>query len=209
MENHMNDAQKIVEEMSKETDLSKVEELIKDNKITFIYKDKSYRVRLLNLSEKEELDILRRRKFGQLMKDKDIFLEKDLIVQYKERGIDINELDEEDKKLNAQELDLQIKLGAAISKNEPDSSLVTYKEQIEELRTKRQVIYTQRNLLLEFSLENSLLNYVAQVITYLSLEEKKDNKWQRMFNTLDSFQKYEDNKLIDKAGSYSMLLQYL
>jgi hypothetical protein len=209
MENRMNDAQKIVEEMSKETDLSKVEELIKDNKITFIYKDKSYRVRLLNLSEKEELDILRRRKFGQLMKDKDIFLEKDLIVQYKERGIDINELDEEDKKLNAQELDLQIKLGAAISKNEPDSSLVTYKEQIEELRTKRQVIYTQRNLLLEFSLENSLLNYVAQVITYLSLEEKKDNKWQRMFNTLDSFQKYEDNKLIDKAGSYSMLLQYL
>jgi len=209
MENHMNDAQKIVEEMSKETDLSKVEELIKDNKITFIYKDKSYRVRLLNLSEKEELDILRRRKFGQLMKDKDIFLEKDLIVQYKERGIDINELDEEDKKLNAQELDLQIKLGAAISKNEPDSSLVTYKEQIEELRTKRQVIYTQRNLLLEFSLENSLLNYVAQVITYLSLEEKIGNKWQRMFNKLEDFQKYEDNKLIDKAGSYSMLLQYL
>jgi hypothetical protein len=61
------------------------EELIKDNKIIFTYKDKKYRVRLLNLSEKEELDTLRRKKFGQLLKDKDILLEKDLIAQYKER----------------------------------------------------------------------------------------------------------------------------
>lgn len=208
-DNKLVQAEKIVNDMSKELELSRIEELIKDNRITFDYKDKKYRVRLLNLSEKEELDTLRRKKFGQLMKDKDIFLEKDLIIQYKERGINIDELDDQIKKLNSEDLDLQVKLGESISKNEGETILQTYKEQIIELRTKKQILNTQKNLLLEFSLENSLLNYVAQVITYLSLEEKKDDKWQRMFSTLETFQIYEDGQLINKAGSYSILLQYI
>lgn len=209
MEERLNDAERIVKEMEKETDLSRMEELIRDNKITFDYKENKYRIRLLNLSEKEELDLLRRRKFGQLMKDKDIFLEKDLISQYKERGINIDELDEQIKKINAEESELQIKLGEAIAKNEAETILVTYKDQIEELRIKRQIINAQKTLLLEFSLENSLLNYVAQVITYLSLEVKKDDRWQRMFISLEEFQKYPEEQLINKAASYSMLLQYI
>jgi hypothetical protein len=209
MEDRMEQAKKIVEDMEKETELSRVEELIKDNKITFDYKDKKYRVRLLNLSEKEELDLLRRKKFGQLLKDKDVLLEKDLIIQYKERGMDIAELDEQIKKLNAEDFDLQIKLGEAISKNEPETILTNYKDQIEELRIKKQIIRTQKTLQLELSLENALLNYIAQVITYLSLDEKKDDKWQRMFQTLEAFQTYEDEELINRAASYSMLLQYL
>ena len=209
MDERLGDAEKIVKDMEKETELSMIEELIKDNKITFEYNEKKYRVRLLNLFEKEELDVLRRKKFGQLMKDKDIFLEKDLITQYKERGINIDELDDQIKKIDAEDLDLQIKLGESISKNENETILKTYKDQIIDLRTKRQIINTQKNLLLEFSLENSLLNYVAQVITYLSLEQKIEDKWQRMFQTLEDFQKYPDEKLINKAGSYSMLLQYI
>jgi hypothetical protein len=208
-DNKLKDAERIVSEMEKETELSRIEELIKDNRIVFEYKDQKYRVRLLNLSEKEELDTLRRKKFGQLMKDKDIFLEKDLVEQYKERGINIDELDDQIKKINAEESGILLKLGESISKNENETILKTYKDQIEDLRIKKQIIYTQKNLLLEFSLENALLNYVAQIITYLSLEVKKDEKWQRMFQTLDDFQKYPDEKLINKAGSYSMFIQYL
>ena len=214
MEDKKQDAERIVEDMNKELELGKVEELIKDNRITFDHKDKRYRVRLLNLAEKEELDLLRRKKFGQLMQKKDeqgnfsILLEKDLIKVYKERGINIDELDDQIKKINAEELDLQIKLGEAISKNEPETILKTFKEQIEELKTKRQILNTQRTLLLEFSLENSLLNYVYQIITYLSLEKQDGKKWQRMFQTLEAFQTYEDEQLINKAGSYSILLQY-
>ena len=209
MEDRLQDAKKIVEDMAKETELSRIEELIKDNRITFDYKEKKYRVRLLNLAEKQELDELRRKYFGRLLKDKDVLLEKDLIIQYKERGMDIEEIDDQIKKLNAEDLDLQVKLGESISKNEGEAILKSYKEQIEELRAKKQILNTQKNLLLQFSLENSLLNYVAQVITYLSLDEKKEDKWQRMFQTLEAFQTYEDNELINKAGSYSMVLQYL
>jgi hypothetical protein len=209
MDDKRKDAERIVDSMEKETELSRIEELIKDNRITFDYKDKKYRVRLLNLSEKEELDILRRKKFGQLLKDKDVFLEKDLIVQYKERGINIDELDDQAKKFTAEELELQMKLGEAISKSESETILKNYKEQIEDLRTKKSILFTQKNLLLELSLENALLSYVAQIITYLSLELLEGKTWKRMFTSLESFQKYEDNRLIDKAASYSILLQQI
>jgi DNA-binding transcriptional MerR regulator len=205
----LNDAEHIVKDMEKEIELSRVEELIKDNKITFDYSDRKYRIRLLNLKEKEELDMLRRKKFGQLIKDKDILLEKDLIIQYKERGINIDEIDDQIKKVNAEDMDLQVKLGEAISKNEGETILKTYEDQIQTLRLKKQILKTQKNLLLTFCLENQLLNYVAEIITYLSLDELKDGTWQRMFQTLEDFQTYTDEGLINKAGSYSMFLQYL
>jgi hypothetical protein len=209
MENRLNEAQRIIKEMEKETELSKVEELIKDNKISFEHDKKQYRVRLLNLSEKEELDMLRRKKFGQLLKDKDILLEKDLIEDYKQRGIDIVDLDEQLKKLNAQDIDFQLKLGEAIAKNEGDTIFNNYREQIESVRNQKKEINAQKTLLLQFSLENALLNYVAQVITYLSLDVCENSNWKRMFSNLEEFQKYHDEQLINKAGQYSMYLQYL
>ena len=205
----LQDANKIVTDMAKELELDRVNELIKDNRIPFEYNDKKYRVKLLNLAEKEELDLLRRKKFGQLIKDKDILLEKDLIVQYKERGINIDEIDDQIKKVYAEDINLQIKLGEAISKNEGAPILKEYEDQIKELRIKKQILNTQRNLLLTFCLENQLLNYVSQIITYLSLDELKDGTWQRMFQSLEDFQTYEDEELINKAGTYSMFLQYL
>jgi len=209
MVDRLNDAEKIVKDMEKETELSKVEELIKENKISFEKQGKQYRVRLLNLSEKEELDMLRRKKFGQLIKDKDILLEKELIATYLERGINISEIDDQIKKLDVEDIDVQIKLGESLSKNEGETIFKGYKDQIQDLRTQKQVLRAQKILLLEFCLENQLLNYVAQIITYLSLDELKDDKWQRMFLSLEDFQNYKDESIINKAGEYSMLLQYL
>jgi hypothetical protein len=208
-ENRKEDAERIVREMEKETDLSKVEELIKDNSIVFEHGGKRYRIHLLNLVEKEELDQLRRKKFGQLLKDPDILLEKDLIALYKERGEDIEEIDEQIKKLDAEDLGLQVKLGEAISKNEGLQIFQTYKEQIQALIVQKQVLRAQKILLLEFSLENNLLTYVAQVITYLSLDEDKNGTWNRMFKSLADFQNYKDESLINQAAQYSMILQYM
>jgi hypothetical protein len=203
------EAKKIVDKMVEDKELNLIEEMIKDNKATFIYKDKHYRVRLLNIKEKEELDNLRRKKFGQLIQDKDILLEKDLIEVYKGRGIDIEEIKNQIKKLESEQLDLQLKLGAAESKNEGETVLKTYHDKIAESMYKIKILSTQITLLLEFSLENQLLNYVAQVITYLSLDEIIDGEWKRIFNSLEDFQNYSDVDLINKASIYSMALQYI
>ena len=209
MENRMDDAKRIVEEMEKSSDLSKVEDMIKDNKISFSYEGKEYRVRLLNQREKEELDMLRRKKFGQLIQDKDILLEKDLIKVLKERGIDIDSSDEEIRKSEAEENTIQMKLGEAIAKNEPGGILEEYKKQIEDLRLKKAILNTQKTLLLEFSLENQLLNYVSKIITYLSSDILVDGVWKRLFNSFDEFENYSDDKLIEKLAQHSMILQYL
>ena len=200
-------AKKIVDDMNEENELSLIMEMIKDNKIEFDYEGNRYRVRLLNLKEKEELDQLRRKKFGQLIKDKDILLEKDLIKVYKEREIDIDEIDKEIKALVQKELDLELNLGEEISKKSAENVLQQYKEKIKQCRYQQAILKTRKSLYLEFSLENQLLNYVAQLITYLSLEVFKDDEWIKMFNNLDDFQSYFDEKLINKAGIYSMALQ--
>lgn len=208
MDDRLKQAEKIVEDMQKENNLSKVEELIKDNRITFQYKEKKYRVRLLDAIDKEELDFLRRKKFGQLLKDKDILFEKDIINQYKERGMNVfEEIDIEVKKLDSAMPDLELKLGESISKNENESVLKNYKNKIQDIINRKKVLSTQKTLLLECSFENALLNYVAQVTTYLSLEEYRDDAWVRMFKSLEDFLKYKDEILIGQAGTYSMLLQ--
>jgi len=210
MEDRIQEAERIVKKMEKETELSKIEELIKDNKISFEHNDKKYRTRLLNLAEKEELDMLRRKKFGQLIKDKDIFFEKDLIIQYKEKGIDIEkEIDAKIKIITAEEFDLQIKLGEVISKNESETILKNYKEKIEQLRLQRNILSTQKILLLTYSLECALESFVYQIITYLSSEVQTENGWVKVFKSLEDFQKCEDEKLICKLGSYAVLLQQL
>jgi len=209
MKDRLNDAERIISEMEKENGLAKVEDLIKDNSIAFEHEGKKYRIHLLNLVEKEELDLFRRRKFGQLLKDPDILLEKDLIALYKERGEDIGEIDEQIKKLESENFGLQMKLGEAISKNDGEQIFQTYKEQIQALIVQVQVLKTQKILLLEFSLENNLLTYVAQIITYLSLDEDRGGNWIRMFKSLEDFQNHKDEELINKAAQYSMILQYI
>lgn len=209
MDNRMEKAKKIVEEMEKNTELAKVEEMVKDNKISFAHEGKEYRVRLLNQKEKEELDTLRRKKFGQLIQDKDILLEKDLIKVLIGRGIDIDSSNDEIRKYDAEESSLQMKLGEAIAKNEPGGILEEYKKQIDDLRLKKAIINTQKTLLLEYSLENQLLNYVAKVITYLSSDILVDGVWKRLFNSFTEFENYSDDKLIEDLAIHSMRLQYV
>ena len=209
MENRMEEAKKIVENMDQNSDLAKLEGMVRDNKIEFLYNEKEYRVRLLNQREKEELDTFRRKKFGQLIQDKDILLEKDLIKVLKERGIDIDKTDEEIKKHDAEERALQMKLGESLAKNDSEGVLEEYKKQIEDLRLKKSVLSAQKTLLLEFSLENQLLNYVAKYITYLSTDICIDGNWKRLWDSIDEFENYSDDKLLELAATNSMVLQYL
>ena len=204
---HDEEVKKILDEMQEEYLIDKTYELIKDNKIEFEYDDKSYRVRLLNAKEKDELDMIRRKRFGQLLKDQDILLEKDLIIAYQERGINIEGIDEDIKKLNAQIDDQNYKLGEALSKQPGDIILKTYKDEIVRLTIKIRELVIQKSHLLEYSLENQLQNFVAQAISYLCLEEKVDNEWQRVFYSLDDFMK-QDDRLINIVGMYSMYLHY-
>lgn len=209
------EAKEIVEKYNKDWEMIKVEELIRDNKISFEHNGENYQVRLLNQKEKDELDNLRRKKFNSLLQEKDeqgnyVYLtEKAIIKVLKERkDVDIAEVDEEINKIESEEKNIQFKLGESISKNDSETVFQAYKEKIEDLRLKKQILNTQRNLVLEFSLENQLLSYVYKIIAYLSLYKKVDKEWIRAFNNLEDFINCKDEGLVIMASQYSLLLQY-
>ena len=204
---HDDEVKKILDTMSEEYQIDKVSELIKDNKIEFEFEEKQYRVRLLNAKEKDDLDMIRRKRFGQLLKDKDILLESDLIIAYQEKGIDIEDLDSKIKNLNAQIEAQNYKLGEALAKSPGDSILNTYKKEIINLTYKLHELTIQRGHLLEYSLENHLQNFVAQAISYLCLDIKVEDKWVRAFDKLDTFME-QDDRLVNLVAMYSLYLHY-
>ena len=214
--NRKQEAEELVKGFERNKDLAKIESLIKDNIVEFEYKDKSYRVRLLNLREKEELNQLISKKVNSMLQEKDeqgnyVYLtEKALIKLLKERDdIDVNTINDDIKKVEAEENNLMLKLGEAISKNEMETVLKTYKEQIEDLRIKRMTLDTQKTLILEFSLENQILGFQSKFITYLTLEIKDNDTWKRLFNSLEEFDDCLDDSLKEEAAKYSVLLQYI
>lgn len=214
MEDRMEKAKEIVESMDKDKDLNEIEEWIKDNRITFIYNDKNYRVHLLSISEKEELDKLRRKKFNSMLQEKDekdnfVYLfSKDLIRILKDRGIDIEKDREELQKLQSMELDLQKKLGEALANNEGDSILQNYRELIKTNQFQQSIIETNIILLLECSFENTLEEYTYKIITYISSEVLEDGIWKRLFSSMEEFENCKEDELIIELGKRAIPIQY-
>lgn len=198
---------KIIEQMNQDKDLAQLEDLIHSNVKEFELNDKKYRVRLMSLKEKEELYYLRLQKFGQLMKNEDILLEKDLIVIYQKRGIDIVGLNDSLTKLDAEMINLQLNLGKALDENNSEITLKSYKDKYDKLKGEKEVIQFQKDDLLQYSLENQMLNYTAEYITYLTLDIEQEGKWIRLFKNHEEFINCEDLELINKAGMISMAMQ--
>lgn len=201
------ESRKMAKDLVDRYEIDKIGEMIRDNKISFLYKDVEYRVRLLNQKEKDELDLLRRAKFGELLQNKNILFEKELTKLYKEKGIDVEEIDNKIKKLSIEMKSIQMKTGEALEKNEPESILNSFEEDIKEIMDEIYALTCQKVSLLENSFEKTLEDNVIKFLSWLSLERKEKEEYVRAFNKLDDFLKSED-ELISKAIIYSMSLNY-
>ena len=82
----------IKEKVDKDFDMTKVEEMIKNNIKTFEYKEAKYRVRPPNFGEKQKAYDIKVRKYVELLNDPSYKLEKDLKQMYKERGTDVDDI---------------------------------------------------------------------------------------------------------------------
>ena len=146
---------------------------------------------------------------GTRIKDCYILFEKDLRKIYKARDVaDLDELDEKIRKLESEKSSTNLKLGELISEKVGEDALKVHKDKINSLKMEISIFLIQKSGLLAFSLENQLMNYVSEYITYLSLDIKKDDEWERMFKSYEEFKHYQDEKLIEKAAYYSILLEY-
>jgi hypothetical protein len=204
--------EKLADEMQDSINKNFVESLIKNNTIEFDYDNIKYHVRLPTFKEKQEVAKKRVEKYFALLKEKDsegnyIYkLDVDLRKLYKERGMDIDIIDNDFTALESKRRLLQEKLGQALKDNKSDMELKAYKDEIETIEKSQRELTVKKAVLLEFSLENQLLIYLYTYVTFLTTEKLVEDKWVRVWPTYDLFEQ-EDEMLINRAtGHISLLL---
>lgn len=197
--------QQKMQDMDDKYKLSLLSEKIKDNYYDFKYKDDEYRIRLLTVRDREELEILKRTKYSQLLRNTDILMEKDLKELYKKRGIDIDAIDTEIKVKVQEKQNIQLKLGEGLSEKKSEQLLESMALNISKLDLDIMTLSIQKKDLLEPSFENLFYMYIEQCIAFLCCEKKVEDKFIRAFNSFDEFLSIEE-ELLTTVALYSMLI---
>ena len=131
--------------------------------------------------------------------------EVDLRKLYKERGIDINEIDSKVDLYRLKEKDILLKIGELLTKNPSENDIKAYKEEVENIRTSINTLIIERTGLLDISIDQQMLVFVYSYFAYLLTDKLIEEKWIKAWNSFDEFL-VDDEKLVNQAGMYSTLL---
>ena len=189
-------------ELKEQVDLLTTEDLLSNNVFEFKYKEKDYRVIKASFKDKQEVLRKKSQKFTELLKNKDILLEKDLIKIYKDRGVDIDEIDKSISNLEQSKNSYKEKLGEALTKGTAETDLVIYKKEIEQIIDKQMELYNQRYGLIQYSLESQVRLYSYTYISIFMVEQKVEDKWVKLWKTFNEFENFEDEEFTSTVAVY-------
>lgn len=197
---------KVKDQIAKATDADFLEEVIKSNKSEFTHKDVKYKVGKLNYEQKQEIYRERVKKFTELLRDKGYSLEKDLKKDYLDRGIDVDAMTAKIKALEDKKDVVRLRLGEMLKKEDNTTDCEKLKKEIEALEDEQKQIAMEKQVLLEFSIENQVMIYMYNYMTYLIAEKFEGDKWVRAFPSFKEFSKLQDDELIGKLAFLVTLL---
>ena len=192
---------KAIQEIEETT---KMENIVKDNKIVFKSGSNSFRVRKPTLSEQQEVDAIRRKKYMELVADDSFLFRKQWIENYKKKGIDINKMDDDIKRAQGDYESLLLRL----AKTADSKSIELLKKEIDKTKEKMYSLSLEKTDLLVYSIEDQLLIHVNSYVAYRVLEKQEKDKWIKPFNSYEDFEKSENHDLINKTFSFINHLMY-
>ena len=192
---------KTIGNLEKDNDIKK---MIKNNRIHFKVKDIDYQVRKPDYSEQTEIETFRRKKYLDLVKDKDMLFKKQWIEIYAKKGIDIVKMEADIIKLQ-NEIDALL-LRLATASNDKDVS--TLKAQIVNLKDEQAGINIEKTDLLSYCIEEQLTIHATSYYTYAVLEKKEGDKMVKVFNSYENFAKCKDTELINNSFYYINYIIY-
>lgn len=195
-------AKELADKMIEIDDLKNTENLIKENEVSFIIEKEVYRVRKQTYEEQLDTETFRRKKYLEFLGDESFIFRKALIEKYKIKGIDIEKMQQTIFEIQ-KEID-RLKIQAA--KCGIDSEIKKIKEEVYRLKAEQISIHIEVTDLLSYSIEDQLNLVVNSYYTFLVLEKRIEDKWERVFNTYEEFNKSENFDLISKAYKYSSSL---
>ena len=164
-----------------------IEDITRDNKMEFTHDAIKYRVAKPNYNQKQEIYRERVKKFTELLKDSAYSLEKDLKKHYLTRDIDIDAMTNRLKGLEEKKTTLQYKLGELLKNDGSEKDGESLKKEIEDIQREQQAIVIEKQTLLEYSIENQVVIYMYNYMTYLITEKQVGEKWVKAFSSFDEF----------------------
>lgn len=188
-------------------EMYETEDLIKDNKILFNYREQEYRIRKPTRQEKKEMGEKRIQKFNQLLQEVDekekpkYILREQLIDIYEKRDISFEKMNQKLIELNHKHDDKLLKL----AQTDNEKRVKELKNEIREIREEQAEISTRKADLLEYSLEDTLKEFMNTYFCYLLLEKKEKKTWARVFKTYEDFMNSEDSELVTR-GLYFLIV---
>ena len=204
MEERKEIAKEAMKALAEIEDTVKLENLVKNNVIEFIVDNVTYRVRKPSFVEQQEINIARRKKYLELVKDETYLFRKQWIEQYKVKGIDIVAMENKVRAL-AEEIKATL-LRLATSQDSKD--ITSLKQDVMKLRDEQFTTSIEITDKLSYSIEDQIVVYVNSYTTYLVLEKKIENLWQKVYVNYEDFQK-SDSKVINNAFYYLSYLIYV
>ena len=169
-----------------------IEDITRDNKMEFTHENIKYRIAKPTYNQKQEIYRERVKKFTELLKDQAYSLEKDLKKHYLTRDINIDEMTNNLKGLEEKKGNLQYKLGELLKSDGSESDGESIKKEIETVMKEQQAIVVEKQSLLEFSIENQVVIYMYNYMTYLITEKCVGEKWVKAFSSFEQFMNSDD-----------------
>ena len=186
-----------------ETELQ-VENIIKDNKIEFSIKNKNYRVRIPTNKEQEKISKFRRKTYINFIEDDSYLFRKQWIEKYKKKGINIEEMDNQIAKIQANVKALLLDL----AKTSESKAIKILKDEILKLRDKQYRLSVEKTDLLFHSIEDQLTIKVNSYTLFTILEKKEEDNWIKCFEDYEKFENSDDIELTSKGMYYLNYLIY-
>lgn len=183
---------------------TKVENMLQDNKLYFEVKDKKYRLRFVNAQEQDELNDVRRKKYIEMVNDDTYLFRKQWIKKYKDKGIDIEDMENKIREYHHKERNLLLRL-AEIKDND---SIKKIKDEVLNIREEQQALAVEKTELLSYSIEDQLTMFTLEYTAYLCLEKEDNKEWKKAFENFQNYRDCEDSELVNKSLIYINYLLY-
>ena len=197
-------AKEALKAMQELEDSVRLENIVKDNRIEFKSGDRTFRVRKSTLEEQQEIDDVRRKKYLELVRDDSYLFKKQWIETYKKKGIDIDKMETDMKRIEDETRRLLLRLAKTTDKK----GIGELKEQILKSRDEQYLLSIEKTDLLGYSIEDQTYIYAKSYTAYLILERKEKDKWVKHFKDFEEYQKLDDPDLIGKLFYYYDVLIY-
>jgi len=188
-----------------------IEHSLGDNEIEFEIDKVKYKVVRPTFKDKQLAYQKKVEMYIKLLNEKDEkgeFIhktEEDLKKLYKKRGIDLDEIDNKIKALDAQINNYKLKLGEALAADKPDNELNIYKEEIEKLLEEQKELNLKKSLLLEPSIESQVMVYSLTYLTFLITYKFEDGEWKKAWDNFEDFLN-TDERIVNTISFYVSLV---